>query len=259
MINRKGLVALLGTSLLASAVNADELDMQLKNSQGIPQPFAAVKNISGATVGYDALFDATRIHPTQPNRLDIYSQIPGHDLMVNALPADDFSSVTIIVEGISLIQPVNATLETSFINEGGEFNGKNLNLDVYNIVGGVPMFQGTYDARSVTNGNGIPLTITTGHSQNIVFRPTPIISPVLYPARITSLHRENGTNYVGTLVSPGYTSVLQMKTNGLNNGTWEDVATHNIPFQNSTNQVIEGFSTPAGEVGDAYFRIKTLP
>lgn len=172
---------MVGVTLLAGITNlrADIVNLQLKNSQ-VNQPFASVRHLAGGTVGYDAICDATRIHPDQPNKIDIYSQIPGSDLQLNCLPAADVSSVTNIVNGLSLVAPVNVSFQTSIIVENGEFNGKILNLDIYVISNGIPILKGTYDARSTTNGNPVALTITNGHSYDIVFRPeianTPPIS-----------------------------------------------------------------------------------
>lgn len=148
---------------------ADVLQLRLDNPSG-NDPICVIQHVAGASEGLDG-FDSPNIPESGSERIDIYSQSYS-SLAWNALPAASFTVVTNFVGGINLSTPVNVSFRTIIFTVDGEFAGKVLNLDIYSMSNGIPIFQGTYDARTTTNGNTVPLTITNGHSHNIVFRPT---------------------------------------------------------------------------------------
>lgn len=191
-------IVLFAASLLTFVQNAaaDSLYLTLNNPSG-NDPFMVIKHMDGASEGVDGN-DATHLGGPGSDRIDIYSKIQGsaEDYSINALPSDSLTVVTNLAVGINLSSPKNVSLESVLVSNNGAFTNKILNLDIYVISNGSPVFQGTFDARVITNGNGVPLTINTGHSYDIVFRPTRANNPPVAAAQSVTNLAESATPIV---------------------------------------------------------------
>lgn len=236
--NRFSFETQLGLSLwllltLFTNARADVLRLRLDNPSG-NTPICVIQHVAGASEGLDG-FDSPNIPESGSDRIGIYSQSYS-SLAWNALPAASFTVVTNVVEGINLSAPVHVSFRTTIFTVAGEFTGKVLNLDIYSMSNGIPVFLGTYDARTTTNGNSVPLTITNGHSHNIVFRPTvPNIPPVA----------QNQTNTVpAETTSPlslyGYDadagSALHFAiVTGPTNGALQNLVSNAVTYQSAMN------------------------
>lgn len=165
------MLIVVGIAVTAGAIEskADLLRLKLDRIAAGADPSVFIQHKAGAAEGLDG-FDSP--HLSLGGDIDYYSS-SYTPLDLNAMPADSFTRVTNVVVGVNMPSPVAFNLVTSIITENGEFNGKILNLDIYTISNGVPSLQGSYNARTTTTGNPAPLTVSTGHSYNIVFRPEP--------------------------------------------------------------------------------------
>lgn len=160
---------LVTAGLLASTLGtkADLLRLKLDRVAAGSDPSVWIQHTPGASEGLDGI-DSPNLFTG--GDIDFYSSSYAQ-LDLNALPPTSFTRITNVVTGIGMPSPVVFNLITSIITESGEFNGKQLYLDIYSISNSLPVFQGTYDARVATNGNPVPLTVVNGHSYNIVVRP----------------------------------------------------------------------------------------
>ena len=259
MRTNKGLIGLLGASLLASAVNtsAENLNLTLTNSI-VNQPLVKVRHIDGASEGND-IYDSMFLPAPSPT-IDFFSKANYNlDKLKNqGFPLNSFTTVTNEIWGRDLSGTVNAYVKTSTTDPFNDdaFTNKYIYGDLYSVTNGVRAdLLRTEDLKAMASTNGtIPLTVTNGHCYDLDVRFTPIVSPVLYAPSITGItNMGNGNVQIGALVSPGYNHILNESTN-VYAPNWVPVATNTIPFANDTNQVNTSYSRPIDKP-KAFFRV----
>ena len=261
MRTNKGLIGLLGASLLASAVNtsAENLNLTLTNSI-VNQPLVKVRHIDGASEGND-IYDSMFLPAPSPT-IDFFSKANYNlDKLKNqGFPLNSFTTVTNEIWGRDLSGTVNAYVKTSTTDPFNDdaFTNKYIYGDLYSVTNGVRAdLLRTDDLKAMASTNGtIPLTVTNGHCYDLDVRFTPIVSPVLYAPSITGItNMGNGNVQIDARVSPGYNHILNESTN-VYAPNWVPVATNTIPFANDTNQVNTTYNISIDKP-KAFFRIKS--
>lgn len=226
---KKSLATIVGTGLsLATLLNSNAERMTLRAEGPNNTSIMVIQHRDNASEGLDTI-DIPNPVDSGNNRVDIYSK-SYIDLSWNALPIGSLTTVTNVIEGINLTAPLNVNLRSSFINEEYEFGNKTLNLDIYNVTNDVAVFMGTYNARTITNGNAIPLVVNPGISQYVVFRPE--IPNTIPTAGEVSITQPRGTNAVSFSLL-----VNDADTNDVLTGYVLNQASNGIALINGTNGI----------------------
>ena len=177
----KNLLGMLGASvLLALPLQnslADNLNMRIFNGDiNANQPQVTVRHTTGATEAYDTSFDSTFLSANTPHVIDFYSEVPYSPFLLktDARPIVSYTTITSKIKGRNLGTSLNAQLKPSISNPYEENAFTNLKIygDLYSITNNSrESLIGTYNLKTLSAaGEGIPLTVTNGHSYDFDIR-----------------------------------------------------------------------------------------